>query len=83
MYPPIIDSMVRFLPAWLWSLVFIDSDLALGFLEGKEAQAAGVGNAGLRDREAHCSLLHHSTMLISHRALRVGMDPETHCCLRR
>ena len=43
--------MVRFLPAWLWWLVFIDSDLALGFLGGKEAQAAGVANAGIKDRE--------------------------------
>ena len=34
----------------LWWLVFIDSDLALGFLGGKEAQAAGIGNAGLKDR---------------------------------
>jgi hypothetical protein len=33
----------------MW-LVFIYSDLALGFLGGKEAQAAGIGNAGIRDR---------------------------------
>ena len=50
MYPPIIDSTVRFLPLGLWWLVFIDGDIALGFLGGKEAQAAGIGNAGLRDR---------------------------------
>ena len=60
MYPLIIDSMVRFLPVWLvWWLVFINSDLALGFLGGKEVQAAGIGNAGLRDRArlaCHCIL---------------------------
>ena len=57
MYPPITDSTVRFLPVCLWWLVFIDSGLAFGFLGGKEAQAAGIGNAGLRDRARlarHC-----------------------------
>jgi hypothetical protein len=48
MYLPIIESMVGFLPVW-W-LVFIDSGLAFGFLGGKEVQAAGIGNIGLRDR---------------------------------
>ena len=61
MYPPIIDSTVRILPVWF---LFIDSDLALGFLGGKEAKAAGIGNAGLRDR-ACLAPLHHTAMLIS------------------
>ena len=50
MYPPTIDSTVRFLLVWVWWLLFIGSDLALGFLGGKEAQALGIGNAGLKDR---------------------------------
>ena len=85
MYLPIIDSTVRFLPVWLWWLVFIvvDNDLAFGFLGGKEAQAAGIGNAGLRDRARLARHLDRSTMLISHRAFRIEVDPETHFCFRR
>jgi hypothetical protein len=47
-------------------------------------QAAGIGNAGLRDRArlAHSHIITLS-MLINPRALRIGMGPETHWYLRR
>ena len=45
--------------AWYWCVIFIVSYLAFGFLAGREAQAAGIGNAGLKDRTTlvHCHII--------------------------
>ena len=60
--------------------IFIGNYLALGFLGGKEAKAAKIGNLGIGDRR-HLVQRHVSQMLIRCRAFRIEMGPGTHFCL--
>ena len=51
MYLPITDSMVQFHFVIRRQLYSLANYLALGFLGGKEAQAAKIGNLGIGDRK--------------------------------
>ena len=62
--------------------IFIGNYLALGFLGGKEAQAAKIGNLGIGDRR-HLIQLHMIPKILNRRrALCIEMGPGTHFCLR-
>ena len=60
--------------------IFIGNYLALGFLGGKEAQAARIGNLGIGDRR-HLVQCHDSQILNRRRAFRIEMGPGSHFCL--
>ena len=62
--------------------IFIVNYLALGFLGGKEAQAAKIGNLGIGDRRHLVTTSYDSQMLNRHRAFRVEMGPGTHLYFR-